>query len=132
MTEEEGLLETVKAYEKVVAEIEDLQRRQFNLEQAIDSQCELMGIETREVSNSQLTRRTESTWHQSLLQPLLELLPEAGFVVEDFLTKARPAPARRWDMSKVKTLIKYGSELAKCIKSSETRDHRLRIRKVEE
>ena len=128
--EEEALRETVKAWARVSSELEDLQRRQYNLEQAIDSQCELLNVREREIENVKVLRKPRITWLQDQLRPLHELLPQEGYSIEDFLTPQKPAPERKFNMTYVKKLQAHGGEISKVIDSAKHEESRVKLTKL--
>lgn len=134
MTEEEkALQQAVEGWSQLDAEIKEAEKRRFSLFQVIRELTAQLGIEERIIATAsgdvRLTHKERSTWHQEMLTPLRELIPElTGFDLEDFLTPLR-IPERKWNMTAVKPLMKQGGELKKVIQSSETRDFQLKLRK---
>ena len=133
MTEEEkALQQAVEAWSQLDAEIKEAEERRFSLFQVIRDLTAQLGIEERIIATAsgdvRVTHKERSTWHQEMLTPLRELIPESGFDLEDFLTPLR-IPERKWNMTAVKPLMKQGGELKKVIQSSETRDFQLKLRK---
>ena len=129
MTEEEkALQQAVEAWSQLDAEIKEAEERRFSLFQVIRDLTAQLGIEERTIAGVKVTHKERSTWHQEMLTPLHELIPESGFDLEDYLTPLK-IPERRWNMTAVKPLMKQGGELKKVIQSSETQDFQLRLRK---
>ena len=114
---EDALGELVVAWKEAMTEVKQQEQRAHDLQRAIGTLMDTLSAEEREVAGVVVTRKGGVGYDQVSLKPLLELLSEEEH--EAVLTRERPAPERRYNIAKVKILIKQGGEVRRVVEAAQ-------------
>ena len=127
---EEGLRQAVIEWEKAAEAVREGERLRHIHETTIDDLMNRMGTTEIEISVTKLVRKERVHYEQGLLDPLREhLSPEE---IEQFLTAPRPAPPRKWNLTKVKKLAKRGGAYRATLEAATyTEPARVRLQHIE-
>ena len=127
---EEELHQTVLKWERAANAIIELERSRYELEITINNLMECLDSSEIEINNTKLVRKERVHYEQGLLDPLREYLtPEE---VEQLLTAPKPAPARKWNLTKVKSFChkRGGTFKALLKKATYTEPARVRLNRT--